>query len=137
MFAEDLIYLFERGNIGVYGRTLFKGSKARIPAGPGPFTSVIETGGSKAEGTHNDGPQAYIHPSAQLVFRAEEYDVARAKARDAYSLLSGVMNQFVNGTWWRDVTIVQEPFDLQEDEVGRARVVFNIDVTMRQSPAAS
>lgn len=36
-------------------------------------------------------------------------------------------------TWYKEIDIVQEPFDLKLDPSGRARVAFNIDVIKRSS----
>lgn len=137
-FAEDLISLMSGAGFGTYGTTLFKGAKAVIPAGAGPFVSFTETGGGPPEGTHNciDVP-AYVKPSAQIVVRAESYDVAKARAVELYALLYPVRNRLVNGTYWHSVSILQEPFDLGLDDVGRPRVAFNINVVKRYSPATS
>lgn len=137
MFAADLIWLLEHapgrpeGGFGVYGETIFKGSLAVLPAGEGPYISVIETGGASPEGTHNDGIAAYRRPSAQLVFRATAYDDASNLAELVWLYLCKVQSQVVNGTWWRSCRPVQEPFDIQPDDKMRARIAFNIDVVKR------
>lgn len=138
MFLQDLISILEGAGVATYGVDLFVGSKAVIPAGDGPFVSLIETGGSAPEGTHNlvDVP-AYVRPSAQVVCRGTDYLTVRSKAQDVYLAFYGVMNQVVNGTYWRSIDIKQEPFDLNVDEKGRARVVFNIDCVKRLSAATS
>ena len=138
MFAEDLIFLIEEAHLGTYGTDLFKGSKAVIPEGPGPFTSIIETGGASPVGTHNSvAVPAYVRPSAQIVVRAEDYDVAMTRAREIYSLLFPIRNRFVNGTWWVKTQLIQEPFDLQLDDNELARVAFNLDCEKRLSAATS
>ena len=136
---EDLIVLITAAGLGTYNVDLFKGAKAIIPPGEGPFTTLIATGGATPEGTHNsvDVP-AYIRPSCQFVVRADDYDVAEVRAKALYALVFGIRNQFVNGCWWRQVTMVQsEPFDLGADDASRARVAFSIDVIKRLSAATS
>jgi len=137
---DDLVWLIEQAGLGTYGTDLFKGTKAAIPiTGAGPFTTLIATGGASPEGTHNmtDLP-AYVHPSAQIVVRAELYDVAEAHVKALYELLYPIRNRMVNGTWWRQVTYLQsEALDLGRDDNGRVRLAFNIDVVKRYSPATS
>lgn len=139
-FTADLIFLLvnEPSLSLVYGTNLFKGQKARLPAGSGPFVTLYRTGGLGDEGTHNsvDVP-AYERPSGQIVSRADDYDVAEAMADALYAFLWQTQNVFINGTWWRQLNIKSEPFDLPLDEKGRARQAFNFDCVKRVSPATS
>lgn len=138
MFLTDLVSILASENIGVYGIDVFVGSKSVIPAGDGPFVTLIETGGAGEEGTHNLSPTtpAYVRPSAQVVCRALNYMDARAKAEECY-LAFNFVNTFVAGTWYRILSPKQEPFDLGVDDAGRARVVFNIECVKRLSAATS
>lgn len=139
-FLEDLIFLLvgEPSLSLIYGANLFKGQKARLPDGPGPFVSLYRTGGLGDEGTHNsiDVP-AYERPTGQIVTRATDYDVAETMAKQLHAFLWPVQNVFINGTWWRELNVRSEPFDLPLDEKGRARQAFNIDCVKRVSPAQS
>lgn len=138
MVSEDLQWLIEQAGLGTYGTSLFKGSKATYPIGDGPYVTIIETGGTAPEGTHNSPTKpAYVRPSVQIVTRAKKRDDARNRAQALYLLLYPVRDQFVNGTWWRSVTVVQEPFDLGVDDAGRIRFAFNINVVKRLDPASS
>jgi hypothetical protein len=135
---SDLIYLIQTANLGTEGIDIFKGAKAVIPTGDGPYISLIVTPGLTPEGTHNlTSVPAYVRPSAQVVVRAKQSDVAEARARALWELLYPVRDRLVNGTWWRSVTLVQEPFDLGLDDVGRPRWAFNMSVVKRLSPAYS
>lgn len=139
-FMPDLIYLLthEPSLALVYGANLFKGTKPRIPDGVGPYVSIARTGGLGAEGTHNsiDVP-AYERPRAQVVARSVNYDDAEAMADALYAFLFPLQNLFINGTWWRELNVRSEPFDLPNDEKNRARQAFNIDCVKRLSPAQS
>ncbi len=143
MFVEDLIELLQEGGGNVpkvFGIDVFRGPLAVIPAGDGPFLSIVEILGLPPEGTHNaagDGFAAYINPSAQMLFRAAVYDDARIAAQAVWDLLQPIRNRFVNGTWWRQVEMASEVIDLLPDKDGRARVSFNIDVIKRTSPTTS
>jgi hypothetical protein len=140
-FVPDLIVLLQGGGFTptlAYGTNLFKGPKAKIPDGNGPYVSIIRTGGLGSEGTHNsvDVP-AYERPKAQILVRATNYDDAELLADALYAFLWTVQNQFINGTWWRQLNPGSEPFDLPPDEKGRPRIAFNIDCVKRTSPATS
>lgn len=139
-FTPDLIYLLQNEpSLGLtYGTNLFKGSKARLAEGPGPLVSVFRTGGTGGEGTHNsvDVP-AYEGPTGQIVTRAKDYDDAETLSLMLYAFLWPLQNFFINGTWWRELNVKGEPFDLPPDEKGRARIAFNIGCVKRVSPATS
>lgn len=139
MVFDDLIYLLERGGLGLtYSTNLFKGPKAIMPTGNGPYVSLIKAGGFGAEGTHNspDVP-AYERPTVQIVTRATDYDITDAKSAEIYALMYRTKNQFVNGTWWRSMKPRAEAFDLPADEKGRVRIAFYIECVKRTSPATS
>lgn len=123
----------------VYGTNLFKGPKAKIPDGDGPYVSLIRTGGVDPEGTHNsvDKP-AYERPGMQVLVRAANYDDAETLALELFQFLWPLQNLFINGTWYREVNLHgSEPFDLPPDEKGRPRLAFNLDAVKRMSPASS
>ncbi len=145
MFTEELLSILVDAGVGTLATgtnpppfSLFSSSKSQIPGGSGPFLSVTETGGSGPEGTHNSTKMpAYQRPNAQLVVRASTYAVARAMAMAAYAALFPVRNRFVMGCWWRQVIILQEPFDMGLDATSRATCGFNIAVTKRPNAAMS
>jgi len=136
----DFIVLLEGGGFSLaYGTNLFKGPKAKIPDGPGPFVSLIRDGGVDPEGTHNSvNEPAYEKPGMQVVVRAVDYDVAETLALALFKFLWPLNDLFINGTWYRQVNLKgSEPFDLPPDEKGRARLAFNLDCVKRMSPASS
>jgi minor capsid protein len=141
--AADVITLIVTANLGTYSPTdagtILKGSKSVIPAGAGPFITLTETGGSDVEGTHNlTTVPAYVKPTVQVVVRASSYDVAFARAQAIYNLIYPIRNRMVNGTWWREVRMLQsEPMDIGLDADNRPRLSFNFECTKRQSPATS
>jgi len=139
MFIDDLVTLLQVGGCGTFGTTIFSGPKASIPGpGAGAFLTLRETGGSKPDIIQNTPLlPGYVKPSAQIVARSDDVKEARDLIQLAYGVLFPVRNQFVNGTWWVWIMMVQEPFDLGEDEDGRPRFAFNIDCYKRLSPATS
>lgn len=138
MFADDIIAIFVEAGLGTPGTDLLIGPRPRIDAAAGAVLSVITQPGSAPEGTHNsvDAP-AYVRPAAQVVARGLTLAAAEAKALAAYSALFKVRNRFVNGVWYRQITIVGEPFPIGEDDNDLVRVVFNIECVKRLSAATS
>lgn len=136
-FVPDLLFYIEAQLGYKFGTEMFRGPRAVMPNGDGPFTSIIENQGFAPEGTHNAAGAAYLNPSAQLLTRAAKYSVARTRAQQLWDLLQPVQNQFIDGTWWRELHMQGEVFDLTPDEQGRVRVAFNIDAVKRSSPATS
>lgn len=108
---------------------IFKGSKAVIPSGLGPFISIAETGGTRPMKSQRS--PKYQRPSAQIVVRSTSRAVARAKAKAAYDALGsasgGLYNVTLGGTFYVSIEVVQEPFDLGLDSDGRPRIAFNIN----------
>jgi hypothetical protein len=137
-FTADLVLLLQNAGLGTYGTNIFKGQKAIIPAGAGPYFTIIVTGGEGASGTHNLSRTevAYERPSAQIVCRAARFEDAETAIQTAYASLSFV-DRFVNGTWWRKCRPTQEPMELPLDDKARVRLVFNIETEKRVSPATS
>ena len=67
--------------------------KATIPKGDGPIVSLRETGGTSPIRTHNDGSSpAYQRPTVQVITRATDYGVSKARAYQVYNALISVQN---------------------------------------------
>lgn len=97
--VDELIFLLSSQGFGTYGTSIFKGSKADYSAISMDLTflTVIETGGARSEGTHNDGLGAYRKPSFLLVFRSTNYDDA--------ALLANNVQEFLIDFHDRDISI--------------------------------
>lgn len=126
-FLEDIASRLVSAGVGVVGTTIFMSSKAVIPTGPGPFISLLETGGIAPTRVQNRTSAATLRPSVQVVVRASTYPIARTKAKAAYDALDGVFNTTLNGTFYLKITARQEPTDTGLDDAGRPRVTFNLD----------
>ncbi len=126
-WGNDLVTILVNGGYGIYNTNIGLSSKWSIPSGNGPFTTIIETGGTGAVRTQNSAPQAaYRRPGAQIVVRSISPTIAKAKAELAYVLFAAVKNQFVNGVWYVEIVPTQEPFDLSVDDLNRQLYAFNI-----------
>lgn len=145
LMLEDMIVLFVQGGLKPGGRhipgvvlsaSLFMTSSAAIPAGIGPYISLTKTGGSGREGTHNaaaEGKAGYVRPNMQILVRHKEALEADKKAKQIYDFITsiGQKSQYINGTWYRSITPLQEPYDFGQDQPGRAQVVFNVAIVKR------
>jgi hypothetical protein len=130
--VPDLVVLFTGGGIGTPATDMFSSTAAVVPAGDGPYTVIKGTGGPAPQRTHNDahGQPAHPRPSAQVVVIAKSPSVAKAKAKAAFALCAAVSNQTINSSFYMGLSPVQsEPFDLQPDDVKRARFAFNVNAT--------
>ena len=118
--------------LGVIGTSIFLSSKAVIPTGNGPYTSLTATGGAGAQYVQNANTPFAQRPGVQVLVRASAYPVAEAKAREWYNALT-LRNTTLSGTFYQDLLPTQEPFDLGLDATGRAQVAFNVMATKRPS----
>lgn len=145
---EDLVVLLVGASIGIAETpapgNVFWSSKAAIPSGDGPYLSMIETGGSGPEGTHNAAAigslPAYVRPNVQIIVRGKVYAAVRAMIDAAYGVIAktGERSQLINSVWYRSMIPLQEPFDFgTETGTGRIVYVFNVAITKRPNAAAS
>lgn len=136
MFIDEVISILVAAGVGTFPGTIVGSSKGRIPP-TGFVLTVTTTGGSGPEGTHNstDKP-AYVRPTVQVVAHEVSFIIAAGKAQAAYDALFPIRNTFIQGTWWRQVIMLQSmPGDIGLDDVGRAQLSFNAEVTKRPSAA--
>jgi hypothetical protein len=126
-FLDDLsVHLVNEGVVSA-AKDVLKSTKSAIPAGDGPFLSIIQTPGIAPTRIQNQTAAATRRPTAQVVARAATYPAARAKAEAAFAALDGRFNVTINGTRYLSITARQEPGDLGLDEQNRPKVGFNID----------
>jgi hypothetical protein len=92
---EELVALLVAAGLGTFGTTIFGSSQASIPAGDGPYITIVETGGPAPRSTHNV-VNAYEQTTAQITTRAATYAAARSRARTAYGVLAAVVNRDVS-----------------------------------------
>lgn len=133
---DDAASRIEERGIVTPGTTLF-GLGAKIPAGDGPFLSLIETPSVSPDFTHDRQGVAYQRPRFQVVARGRDSVAARALAQAVYDMFNGangadgITNEFVNGVWYSRMRAIQEPFDLPVDEDDRARYAFTVEAHKR------
>jgi hypothetical protein len=128
-FLDEIANRIVTQGAGVLGTNLFLSTKSTIPSGDGPYTSLVEYGGTTSRRTQNH--TATQRPSAQIVVRAKTYQSARSQCVLVHNALGGdcgLYNTVINGTFYQMIIANQQIFDLSPDELGRARVGFNIDV---------
>lgn len=121
-FEDELKSLIEPLGVTL-GTTLFFGTGSEIPAGNGPFITVIVTAGPPAIRFQQ---AEYERPGAQIRVRGKVYATARNLAYTVNRALAGVRNRTVNGVWYREMYAVQVPFDDGLDDNKRIQFVFNV-----------
>lgn len=70
------------------GTDVFLSTKAVIPDGDGPYTTIIDTGGTEVEETM-DG-QTVQRLGAQITVRANDYDVGNTQAQAVWQAIEDV-----------------------------------------------
>jgi hypothetical protein len=128
VFLDELKMLLV--NAGVDAKDIFLSTKASIPKGDGPFTTITSTGGTSPSYVQNQRLPHVAQPGAQILVRASSYKVANDTAKEIMSALSNVRSENVDGTYYQRISVTQsEPIDMGLDETSRARVAFNIIAT--------
>jgi hypothetical protein len=127
MFLDEIKDRLVAQGVGVFGSSIFLGSKAAIPSGDGPYISLTETGGTAPTRIHNQTGANTQRPTAQILVRAKSYLTARTKAKEAYLALDGVYNTTITGVLYYKITARQEPTDIGLDDHERPMISFNID----------
>jgi len=112
---------------------IYRSSQAKIPAGEGPFITITDTGGSGSTRVHNSKSAETHLATAQIVTRAAKYEVALAKAMQAYNALDGIYNTTLSGTFYQHVRARQLPTDIGLDDSSRPMLSFNIDAQKQPS----
>lgn len=133
MFLDEIASYLEAQGVGVVGTSIFKGSKANVPTGAGPYLSLTETGGSAPTRVHNKRGANTQRPTAQILVRAQNYLVARSMSKAAYEALDGVFNTVLSGVFYQSITTRQEPTDIGLDAEKRPMISFNIQAEKQSS----
>jgi hypothetical protein len=120
-------YLLSHGIVQGFGKDLTVGSTTKIPTGDGPIVSLHETGGTAPVERQNRVGNPYRRPSTQILVRARQASVARAKIAAVYQAFVGIRNQVIGDNFYLWIRPVQEPSDMgMPDDQERAQYVFNI-----------
>ena len=125
-YPDEIVALIHAASLGTFGTDLFTGTKAVIPPGPGPFTALIETGGSGPDYIQNKKGPAYRWPGLQITVHAESTVVAKARCDALYVLLAAIENQTIGGVWYVKARPLQEPHDMGLDDLSRPMWQFNV-----------
>ncbi len=95
-FGREIGKLINDAGLGTFAVDMFLGMEAILPKLDGPYVTIIDTGGSEPEGTHNKAAgHTYEHLSVQIVIRARGYDAAKTRALAIWRTLDGVRNTTV------------------------------------------
>jgi hypothetical protein len=122
----DLVAYLDANTAWTAASDLFSGD---MPPTPDDLTVIYEyPGGPPIETGGASGQPAIINPRVQVVARSIDYDLAKARARLAYSLLVVLVNQTVGASYYERAVPLQEPFLLSRDESERVLFAFNVEV---------
>lgn len=89
-WEEELADKIVDAGLGTLNTDLFIGPKANIPTGDGPYTFLIDTGGTAPMETH-DGSR-YERLSVQVTVRATSYKTARTRILAIWRELDSTYN---------------------------------------------
>lgn len=73
-------------------------------------------------------------PRFQIVARAKSMAAARMLAEKAHRFLDGYSGSSANGVRYQQITALQNPFYLDHDDGGRARIACNYRASKELSP---
>lgn len=122
--GRDLIALFVAKSRGVFGTTLFLGSRA-APA-DGQVVVVTDTPGLAPGFVQDRGAPAIRRPRAQVVVMGPDVVAVETLAEQLYQDVHTVAGETVGSAHYLRMT-AQEPFDLGTEEgSGRVRRGFNV-----------
>ena|SRR5262245_21148168 len=128
---DDLGIFLQDNGFGLLGQSLFLGMIPQDAPGSGVQDQILglfEAPGLPPRNTHDLlGPSvemARIH----LRFRGAPfgYETARGMAGEAYKLLGSVVNQTINGVFYQQITVLNGPFGMPQDEWNRPFIVVEV-----------
>ena len=85
--------LIVAAGLGVIATDLFYGPNAPIPTGSGPFTTVLDTGGTEPLETHD--ARRYERLSFQVLVQGLSTSATRTRANLIWDALDGVQDTLV------------------------------------------
>ncbi len=110
---------------------VYKGSDVVIPAGDGPFISLIETSGRITQ-MHNTS--SILEPAIQVTVRGGKFDATGILVDRAWEELGGknkIVNTLIGDVFFLWLHPAQPPFQLTNDPQGRVRLSFNLAIARR------
>lgn len=131
MVAADIATVLASAGLGVGGTTILAGRAATIP-GAGPCISIVETSGVGSVMSH-DARRLIRRPSAQIACRAATPEAARALAEAAHRACADIVNTTIGTRFYLSLAPRQEPYELEPDAHGRARLVFNVQARFQEA----
>jgi hypothetical protein len=128
MVLEDIGLYLQANGLGILGQDIFLGSIPLDAPGSGVQDAVLglfEVPGLPGERIHDSAGVSVRQPVVQLRHRGAPYgyQAVRQQAEAAHILLSAVVNQTINGTFYRQILDLQDPFGQPQDEWNRPFVI--------------
>src|SRR5262245_20410728 len=128
---DDLGKFLQDNGFGVLGTSIFLGSVPQDAPGAGvqdQILALLEAPGMPPEHVHDILGPAVEQARIQCRWRGSPhgYETARGMAGAAFTLLDSVINQTINGVFYRRIMALEGPFALPPDEWQRPIVLFEI-----------
>lgn len=130
-FADDLADVLVNAGVAT---VVFIGTHAQVPDSDGPHIVIVETAGAGIEFVQDVPGASMVMPGAQVSVRSVDPSVAQTKAWEAWSALVLIRNRYIGSTWYRQVRVLQTPFDMGHDATG-GRVKFGFNVIGDKKPS--
>lgn len=92
-YEESIVGILSSAGLATLGTDTFIGPGVAIPAGVGPYVSLIDMGGLDPMEAHSG--EKYERLTFQIVVRATSYVAARSRALLIWDALDGVRNSTV------------------------------------------
>jgi hypothetical protein len=132
LLLDEIGKLLADNGIGTINTDIFK---SFMPDSPNTITTIYETAGSPPQDVMCPTVKvAWENPQIQITCRSTDYQTARNKAEDIYSLLITIANQVLlpsssaSGALYFRITALHSPHSIGQDENARLRVICNYDI---------
>lgn len=131
MILDDLGLFLQDNGFGILGQTIFLGSLPQDAPGSDVQDAVLalfEVPSLPPEMVHDIPGPAVEQAAVQLRWRGApwEYATVRTQAGNAFRLLGSVVNQMINGVFYRQILLLSSPHALPSDEWNRPAILFEI-----------
>jgi hypothetical protein len=122
---DEVTTYLQQAGLGTPGTDMFE---IRSPDQPDDVVVIRSYPGIPGLKVQEKPGLAYESPAIQITVRSMAADKAMNKARQVYSALMIVRNQFLSGIWYLHITPSSPPYLIGFDQVGRTEFGFNAQI---------
>lgn len=133
-FPDEIANRLVAQGVGVINTNIFKGARAVMPTGPGPYLTIIEYGGPPPTRIQDDVLPNYDEPNFQLLVRGSDYQAVRIMLMAGRDALVSVVNLQLSGVFYLWIKVKQSvPIDLAADSANRTQLELNFSAFKEHS----